>query len=227
MVTALTACNNGGGNVTNLNNDKEKESYAIGMSIGRSLKQQEADVDPKFIAAGINEMLKETPQPLLNDEQLRETMMGMQKKFMEKQQAAMAARSGNADENLAKSKAFLEENAKKEGVKTTDSGLQYKVIEAGKGTSPKATDVVSVHYKGTLPDGKEFDSSYKRGQPAEFPVNGVIPGWTEALQLMKPGAKYQLFIPPDLAYGAQGAGQDIGPNQALVFEVELLEVKKQ
>lgn len=226
LVTALAACNNGGGKVTELKTDKDKESYAIGMSIGRSLKQQEAEVDAKVLAQGIEDTIA-GGQPLMTEDQVRETMMAMQKKFMEKQQSAMQARQGNADENLKKSEAFLAENAKKEGVKTTASGLQYKVIQEGKGTSPKATDVVSVHYKGTLPDGTEFDSSYKRGEPAQFPVNGVIPGWTEALQLMKPGAKYELYIPPQLAYGPQGAGQAIGPNQALIFEVELLEVKKQ
>lgn len=226
LATALAACNNDGGKVTELKTDKDKESYAIGMSIGRSLKQQEADVEPKVLAQGIADTLQ-GGQPLMTEDQVRETMMAMQKKFMEKQQSAMQARQGNADENLKKSEAFLAENAKKEGVKTTASGLQYKVIKEGKGASPKPTDVVSVHYKGTLPDGTEFDSSYKRGEPAQFPVNGVIPGWTEALQLMKPGAKYELYIPPQLAYGPNGAGQAIGPNQALVFEVELLEVKKQ
>ena len=129
------------------------------------------------------------------------------------------------DKNTKEGKAFLEANAKKPGVKVLPSGLQYKVITEGSGTSPKATDVVKTHYRGTLINGKEFDSSYARKEPAEFPVNGVIKGWTEALQLMKPGAKWQLFIPSDLAYGPQGAGADIGPNATLIFEVELLSVK--
>lgn len=120
---------------------------------------------------------------------------------------------------------FLKENASKDGVKTLPSGLQYKVMTEGAGKMPKVTDVVSVHYKGTLLDGKEFDSSYKRNEPAEFPVNGVIKGWTEALQLMKEGSKWTLYIPAQLAYGARGAGADIGPNETLTFEVELLKVK--
>jgi len=124
-----------------------------------------------------------------------------------------------------KGEAFLKENATKEGVKTLPSGLQYKEIKAGTGKTPKATDTVSVHYRGTLINGKEFDSSYKRGEPAEFPVNRVIPGWTEALQLMKEGSKWMLYIPSKLAYGERGAGGDIGPNETLIFEVELLKVK--
>ncbi len=142
---------------------------------------------------------------------------------------ALAALSLNpllmADSALEKGKQFLTENGKKEGVKTTDSGLQYKVLTEGKGKSPKATDTVLVHYRGTLLDGTEFDSSYKRNKPIEFPLNGVIPGWTEGVQLMQEGAKYRFFIPSELAYGPSGAGGAIGPNETLIFEVELLEVK--
>ena len=130
-----------------------------------------------------------------------------------------------AESDLEKGEAFLKENAKKDGVKTTASGLQYKVLKEGDGKSPKATDTVKVHYKGTLIDGKEFDSSYKRGEPIEFPLNGVIPGWTEGVQLMKEGAKYQFTIPSKLAYGERGAGGAIPPNATLIFEVELLKVK--
>lgn len=130
-----------------------------------------------------------------------------------------------AETELEKGEAFLKENAKKEGVKTTASGLQYQVLKEGDGKAPKATDVVKVHYKGTLLDGKEFDSSYKGGQPIEFPLNRVIPGWTEGVQLMKEGAKYKFFIPAKLAYGERGAGGVIPPNATLIFEVELLEVK--
>lgn len=126
---------------------------------------------------------------------------------------------------LAKGEKFLEDNAKKEGVVTTPSGLQYKVLVEGTGKSPKATDTVLVHYAGTLIDGREFDSSYRRNAPIEFPLNRVIAGWTEGVQLMKEGAKFRFFIPSKLAYGARGAGRDIGPNEALIFEVELLQVK--
>jgi FKBP-type peptidyl-prolyl cis-trans isomerase len=129
------------------------------------------------------------------------------------------------EKNAAEGAKFLEENKKKEGVKTTSSGLQYKVLKEGTGAQPKATDTVTVNYRGTLINGKEFDSSYQRGQPATFPLNGVIKGWTEGLQLMKQGAKYQLFVPPNLAYGERAAGPDITPNSTLIFEVELLEVK--
>lgn len=144
--------------------------------------------------------------------------------------AAIAALTFNvqhlsAANAMQKGEEFLKENAAKEGVKTLPSGLQYKVLKEGDGKSPKATDTVVVHYKGTLINGKEFDSSYKRGEPAEFPVNRVIKGWTEALQLMKEGSKWMLYIPSNLAYGERGAGADIGPNETLIFEVELLKVK--
>src|SRR5881394_3707165 len=142
--------------------------------------------------------------------------------MMEKQ---IAASKEAAEKNKAEGEKFLEENKKKDGVKTTASGLQYKVLTEGSGAAPKETDTVVTNYRGTLIDRTEFDSSYKRGEPATFPVNRVIKGWTEALQLMKPGAKYKLLIPSNLAYGAGGAGQDIGPNSTLIFEVELLSVK--
>jgi FKBP-type peptidyl-prolyl cis-trans isomerase FklB len=130
-----------------------------------------------------------------------------------------------AEKNKEDAVTFFAENKKKEGVKTLASGLQYKIITEGKGKNPKATDTVTVHYRGTLIDGKEFDSSYRRGEPATFPVNGVIAGWTEALQLMKAGAKWQIFIPSNLAYEEKGIGNVIGPNAALIFEVELISVK--
>lgn len=139
--------------------------------------------------------------------------------------AGLAKAQSPAVENLIKGKDFLKENADKPGVKSTSSGLQYMVIEAGEGKAPKASDTVVVHYRGTLLDGTEFDSSYKRGKPATFPLNQVIKGWTEGVQLMRSGAKYKFFIPHDLAYGARGSGPKIGPNETLIFEVELLEVK--
>jgi FKBP-type peptidyl-prolyl cis-trans isomerase FklB len=142
--------------------------------------------------------------------------------MMEKQ---MAHREKAAEENLREGQAFLSENAQKDGVKTTESGLQYEVIEKGSGKTPTPESTVTVHYRGTLIDGTEFDSSLRRGEPATFPVNGVIAGWTEALQLMSEGAKYKLYIPADLAYGERGAGQAIGPNETLIFDVELLSVE--
>lgn len=220
-IALLAACNQG--DVKTLNDQKEKVSYSIGLSIGRNLKQQGAEVDSRVLAQGIKDATSGAT-PLLTDEQIRETMMAFQQEMMQKQQAKMQEGNAAAGPNLEEAKKFLEENAKKDGWKTTASGLQYKVIKEGKGKSPAESDTVTVHYKGTLPNGKEFDSSYKRNAPATFPVTGVIPGWTEALKLMKPGAKYELAIPPELAYGPRGAGQDIPPNSALLFEVELISI---
>src|SRR3712207_5284980 len=160
--------------------------------------------------------------PLMNEEQVRETMTAYSKTMMEAQ-ANRAREAGK--KNLEIGEKFLAENKTKEGVKTTPSGLQYKVLKEGSGTSPKETDIVETHYRGTLINGTEFDSSYKRNEPTSFPVNRVIKGWTEALQLMKPGSKYQLFVPANLAYGERGAGGEIGPNETLIFEVELISVK--
>lgn len=221
----IAACNNGGIGNKKLETLKDKASYAVGQSIGKNIKQQGADLDPEVIAQGLRDGATGA-EPKLSDEEIRSTMMAFQEEMMKKAQQKQMASQGDAQKNAEESKAFLEKNAKAEGVKVTASGLQYKVITEGKGKSPKETDQVTVNYRGTLPNGKEFDSSYKRGQPATFPVNGVIRGWTEALQMMKPGAKWMLWIPPELAYGPNGAGADIGPNQALIFEVELLDVKE-
>jgi FKBP-type peptidyl-prolyl cis-trans isomerase FklB len=150
-------------------------------------------------------------------------MAAFQKEMMAKQQE-LAKRLG--EKNKKEGEAFLSENRKKEGIKALPSGLQYKVVKAGTGKKPKSTDTVTTHYRGTLIDGTEFDSSYRRGQPASFPVSGVIPGWTEALQLMEEGAKWQLFIPPNLAYGERGAGSQIGPNATLIFEIELISIQE-
>src|SRR5438046_10719028 len=161
-------------------------------------------------------------KPLLSPEEVRQVITKVSKEMREKK---AASNKEAADKNRKESEKFLAENKAKPGVKTTASGLQYKVEKEGSGTPPKETDTVVVNYRGTLIDGTEFDSSYKRGEPATFPVNRVIKGWTEALQLMKPGAKYQLVIPPDLAYGPGGTGGDIGPNATLIFEVELMSAK--
>ena len=201
--------------------DKEKLSYSIGMDIGGNLKRQSIDVVPDLLAKGFKDRYGDG-KTLLTEEEARQAIMNFQKQQMAKQAETMKQLG---EKNKAEGEKFLAGNAKKEGVKTLPSGLQYKVIAPGTGKSPAASDTVTTNYKWTLIDGTEFDSSYKRGQPATFPVSGVIPGWTEALQLMKEGAKWQLFIPPNLAYGERGAGRDIGPNATLVFEVELISIK--
>jgi FKBP-type peptidyl-prolyl cis-trans isomerase FklB len=208
---------------TTLKTEQDKISYAIGFQIGSNFKRDGLEVDTNMLLNGMKEALKGEKSPL-NEEETRTLMMNLQKNLQSKAEAKQKA---EGEKNAAAGKKFLDENAKKSGVKKTASGLQYKVNSEGKGESPKATDTVKVNYKGTLLDGTEFDSSYKRGKPAEFPVNGVIKGWTEALQMMKPGAKYELWIPADLAYGDRGAGDKIGPNSTLHFEVELLEIVKQ
>ena len=200
---------------------EEKISYCLGLNIGRSMKEQEVELDLDLLMRGMRDALEGTESAMTEDE-VRETMLAFQKQM--KSRAAGRAKA-LGEKNKQEGEAFLAANGKKEGVQTTASGLQYKVIQAGTGAVPKATDTVSVHYRGTLLDGTEFDSSHKRGRPAEFPVNGVIKGWTEALQLMKVGAKWMVYIPSDLAYRDRGAGRLIGPNATLIFEVELLAIK--
>jgi len=204
-----------------LKDKKDKLSYAIGLDVGGALKRQSVDVNTDIFMQGVKDALS-GGKKLLTDEEVRETMTAFSKELAAKQAEAMKKLG---EKNKEEGEAFLAENKKKEGVKTLPDGLQYKVITEGKGASPKATDTVTVNYRGTFIDGKEFDSSYKRNQPATFAVNGVIPGWTEALQLMKEGSKWQLFIPAKLAYGERGAGGVIGPNATLIFEVELLSIK--
>jgi FKBP-type peptidyl-prolyl cis-trans isomerase FklB len=204
-----------------LKGDKEKLSYSVGMDIGANLKRQSIDVDPDLLTRGFRDSYT-GGKTLLTEEESRQAIQNFQKQLVAKQ--AEAAKQ-MAEKNKADGEKFLAENKGKDGVKTTASGLQYKVMKEGTGKSPTADNTVEVHYKGTLIDGTEFDSSHKRGQTATFPVSGVIPGWTEGLQLMKEGGKYQLFVPSNLAYGERGAGRDIGPNAALVFEVELISVK--
>ena len=205
-----------------LKTEQQKLGYAIGMNIGMNMKQQAIEADPDQIAAGMMAALK-GEETLLSQQEMAQILTAYQQEMQMKQMAEAAA---VAEENTKKAEAFLAENSKKDGVKTLPSGLQYKVISSGSGASPKPESMVEVHYKGTLIDGTEFDSSYKRGEPASFPVGGVIPGWTEALQLMQEGAKWELVIPPALAYGERGAPPVIPPNSALVFEVELLKIKE-
>ncbi|MBI1337117.1 MAG: FKBP-type peptidyl-prolyl cis-trans isomerase [Phycisphaera sp.] len=196
---------------------KEKVSYAIGLNIGMNMAQQGmTGLDADAIAKGIKDMLA-GGKPRLSPEDIQAAMLDYQTQM----QQEMAAQG---EANKQKGQAFLAENGKREGVKTTATGLQYEVIKEGEGPMPKPTDTVRVNYRGTLVNGEEFDSSYARGEPIEFPVGGVIAGWSEALQLMKVGSKYKLYIPSDLAYGAQQRGPKITPNSTLVFEVELLDI---
>lgn len=195
---------------------KDKFSYSIGLNIGSNLSKQKIEINPDMVTAGIKDAIAGKPQ--LTQDQIKEVMTTFEKDMEQKQKAV-------GEKNAAEGARFLEENKKKEGVKTTSSGLQYKVIKEGTGPQPKATDIVTVNYRGTLINGTEFDSSYKRGEPATFPLNGVIKGWTEGVQLMKVGSKYQLFIPSQLAYGDRAVGPDVTPSSTLIFDVELLGIK--
>lgn len=199
----------------------KKASYVIGLDLGRNMKTQQLDLDLDELSHGIEDGLGEK-EPELSEEEMQQVMTALQNIIVARQRE-LAKNAG--EKNKKEGAAFLAANKKKEGVKTTASGLQYKVLKSGKGKSPKASDTVTTHYKGTLLNEQEFDSSYSRGEPATFPVNGVIAGWTEALQLMKVGDKWQLFIPAELAYGAEGR-PGIPPNATLVFEVELLGINE-
>jgi len=196
-----------------LKTQKDKLSYSLGMEMGENLRKNGIEIDQAIYQQGIKDALS-GEKTLLTEQEASEVIAAYQKEWLKTY----------AEKNKAEGEAFLAKNKKKEGVKTLPDGLQYKVITDGKGKKPKVTDTVTVNYRGTLVDGTEFDSSYKRGQPASFPVNGVIKGWTEALQLMKEGSKWELYIPANLAYGEQGR-QGIPPNSVLIFEVELISVK--
>jgi FKBP-type peptidyl-prolyl cis-trans isomerase FklB len=204
-----------------LKDQKDKESYSLGYQFGQTLKAQNVEINVDVYTSGIRDSLG-GKDSLMSQEEIRATISDLQKRIAAVRQKELKEK---AEKNLAESRAFLAENGKKEGIKTLPSGLEYKVVTEGSGKTPKAEDTVTVHYKGTLIDGTEFDSSYKRGQPATFKVKGVIKGWTEALQLMKEGSKWQLFIPPELGYGERAMGTQIPPNSALIFEVELIAVK--
>jgi FKBP-type peptidyl-prolyl cis-trans isomerase FklB len=203
-----------------LTNSKQRTSYAIGVNMGTSFKAQDLDVDAKALSAGITDAM--AGKAAMTQQEVRDTLT----KFSQDMKTKMEAKDKvDGDKNLKAGEVFLAENAKKDGVKTTASGLQYKVIKSGTGATPKLTDTVKVNYHGTLIDGTVFDSSVERGEPVTFPLQGVIPGWTEALQLMKVGDKWKLFIPSKLAYGERSAGPKIGANSALIFDVELLSIE--
>ena len=204
-----------------LKDQRDKESYSLGYQFGQGLKAQGLDLNLEVYTSGIRDALG-GKNPPLSQEEMKKTLSDFQQRIMAARQKEVKEISAK---NLAASMAFLEENKKKEGVKTLPSGLQYKVLAEGSGKTPKAADNVTVNYKGTLINGAEFDNSYKRGQPANFKANGLIKGWTEALPLMKEGSKWQLFIPPELGYGERGAGP-VPPNSTLIFEVELISAQQ-
>jgi FKBP-type peptidyl-prolyl cis-trans isomerase FklB len=207
--------------VLTLKTPKDKVSYAIGMNVGTGLHKQSVDVDPAILLRGLKDGLA-AGKTLLTEEEMRAALTELQGELRKKQQEA-ARLAGES--NKKEGEAFLAANKGNEGVVTLPSGLQYKVLTEGTGPKPALTDSVVCNYRGTLINGTEFDSSYKRGQPTTFPVNGVIKAWTEALQLMPVGSKWQLFVPPDLAYGERGGEPVIGPNATLIFEVELLSIQ--
>lgn len=201
--------------------EKDKVSYSLGADIGEKLKQTESDLNADYLAQGLRDAF--VGKPVLSAEEIKSGLQTFQTNLMAKMESKEKEAAGK---NKEASEKYLAENKKKEGVKTTESGLQYKIETEGKGAKPTAEDTVTVHYSGKLADGTEFDSSYKRGEPVSFPVNGVIPGWTEALKMMPVGSKWQLVIPPALAYG-ENAPPVIGPNQVLIFDVELLGIKNE
>jgi FKBP-type peptidyl-prolyl cis-trans isomerase len=204
-----------------LKTQKDKASYALGMNFGTGLRKQSIDIDPAILARGLRDSFS-NGKTLLTEDEAKAVLTQLQTDVRKKQQE-VAQQLGEA--NKKQGLEFLEANKTKDGVITLPSGLQYKVLQEGTGPKPAPTDTVVCNYRGTLLDSTEFDSSYKRGQPATFPVTGVIKGWTEALQLMPVGSKWQLFIPSALAYGERGAGGQIGPNATLIFEVELLSIQ--
>jgi FKBP-type peptidyl-prolyl cis-trans isomerase len=221
LALACVSCGGGGeARKTSLDTEIERASYAYGMDVAASMERSGLELDIDAFVQGFRDTLTgETP--LLGNAEKMQVMQDFAEKMREKQMAEAEAVAGS---NLTEGAAFLEANKNAEGVMVTDSGLQYIMLEEGTGPRPSATSRVKVHYTGTLIDGTKFDSSYDRGQPAEFPLNGVIPAWTEGVQLMKEGGKIKIFAPPEIAYGERGAPPVIGPNATLIFEIELLEI---
>jgi FKBP-type peptidyl-prolyl cis-trans isomerase FklB len=222
ILPLLAACQSQPAKVEKLSSFADSVSYSIGMDLGKNLKAQSIEVNPAAVAQGITDIMSADSATILTEEGARGTLMALRERMMAKEEET---RKAAGDLNKAAGDAFFAANKSKEGVVTLPSGLQYRVITMGKGKKPGAAQTVSVHYTGKTLNGNVFDSSVERGAPAEFAVNQVIAGWTEALQLMPEGSRWELFIPSDLAYGAAGAGGSIGSNQALIFEIELLKVK--
>jgi FKBP-type peptidyl-prolyl cis-trans isomerase FklB len=222
IVFALTACGQSGDKSVTLETRQDSVSYSIGMNVGMNLLKDSITVNPDAFVRGLLDAALDTSRRIMSDAEIDACMTAFQQELQMKQQERAMATSLK---NKAEGEAFLADNGKKSGIVTTASGLQYRVITTGSGKKPDASSSVTTHYVGRLLDGTEFDSSVKRGQPATFPVNGVIKGWGEALQLMNEGSKWEVWIPPSLAYGESGAGGVIPPNATLVFEIELLSVK--
>jgi FKBP-type peptidyl-prolyl cis-trans isomerase FklB len=222
LAVGFIGCQPSGDKNVKLETQKDKISYAIGLNVGNSLKKDSISLNSDAFLRGLQDASADSSKRLMTDKEIQETMMAFQDSMRTKQ-AETAKAAG--EKNKAEGEAFLAENAKKPGVVTLPSGLQYKVITEGKGKKPSATSTVTTNYRGKLLNGTEFDSSFKRGQPASFPCNGVIRGWTEALQLMSVGSTWELYVPASLAYGENGAGGVIPPNATLIFEVELLSIQ--
>jgi FKBP-type peptidyl-prolyl cis-trans isomerase FklB len=222
VLAGITGCQSQQGANVKLETRQDKISYSIGMSVGKNLHRDSIAISPEAFLRGVMDAKLDSSKHLMTEAEIQDTMRAFSREMQVKQEERARAQ---AIKNITEGATFLAENAKKPGVVTLPSGLQYRVITEGTGKKPQLTSTVKTHYTGRLLDGTEFDSSRKHGQPAEFPCNGVIPGWTEALQLMKAGSKWELYIPSNLAYGEQGAGNVIPPNATLIFEIELLEVQ--
>lgn len=221
---SIAACQDAKVERSDLKTQKDSISYAIGLNIGQSIKKDDVEINQNALTQGLKDAMEKDSAYLITTTDVQNLMSALQQNLMEKANSKMKV---EGEKNKKEGEAFLAENSKKEGVKTLPNGLQYKVLVSGNGPTPKETDKVKTHYRGTLINGTEFDNSYKRGEPAVFGVNQVIKGWTEALQMMKVGDKWQLFVPSDLAYGPNGAGNgQIPPNATLIFEVELLGIEK-
>lgn len=207
---------------TKLDSVEKQASYALGSDLAKNFQQQGVEIDIPALVLGMQDAMGNKPLRL-TDKEMQQAVNEVKKQVMQKQ---AEARKKLAEENAQKGEAFLAKNKKRDDVKVTKSGLQYRIIEPGKGATPKENDVLTANYKGTLIDGTEFDSSYSRGTPIEFQMGDVIPGWGEALKMMKPGAKWEIFVPPSLGYGSKGAGEIIGPNETLIFTIELIKAEK-